>query len=133
MCENKPDGSIAVKDPTSRRIFRIKTVATPKEGEAELEKKAEQVERKTREDAEKAADERKAAEDLLKQKKVEDKRLKTKGDYSYFAFVFDSLVYKIKSSLLSAMGHSEYKEESWGFEALCWYLRFLPMIEMTVK
>ncbi len=77
MVENNPDGTVIVKDPKSRRAFRIREVA----GEAvdaaaeEARKKAEEEEaRKAREAAELAARERTEAEKAL-QEKMEQQRL----------------------------------------------------------
>ncbi len=71
MVENRPDGSVVVKDPSTRRVFRITPSAVSEETEKHDEevKKQEVAEAKRlREEAEKQAHEREEAEQLLAKK-----------------------------------------------------------------
>jgi len=71
MVENRPDGSVIVKDPSSRRVFKIvpctSDSATVKNDE-EIRKREEEEAHKLREEAERKAHEREEAERQLKEK-----------------------------------------------------------------
>ncbi len=71
MVENRPDGSVIVKDPSSRRVFKIipsTSDAASNRNDDEIRKREEEEAHKLREEAERKAREREEAERLLKEK-----------------------------------------------------------------
>ncbi len=85
MCENRPDGTVVVKDPTSRRMFRIKECAEDAGAKVTSEQIAQQREQeeaeaaRLREEAEKAAKERELAEKELQEKIAREKEAEEKA------------------------------------------------------
>ena len=72
MCENRPDGTVVVKDPNSRRMFRIKEAVAGEVpdavAEGEAKRKEEEEARRLREEAERKAREHEEARKALAEK-----------------------------------------------------------------
>jgi putative methionine-R-sulfoxide reductase with GAF domain len=87
MCENRPDGTVVVKDPTSRRMFRIKETqpGDSQKIDADAQAKQELEQKRLREEAEKAAIEREEArrryeESIAREKAAEEQARKERED-----------------------------------------------------